>query len=286
MKKLLLLLLSLPSIAIIMAYKPSTKVSFTQMDWDAARNKAISEKKIYFVDFDASYCATCRNMDQTTYQSVRLAEYIESNVVANRINIQDFDGVMWSQRYDVEALPTMLFFDEKGRLVKKMVGYKNAQQLMDIFKSIKTENVNVAPSSTPVLQDETPMAENNRPLYTPEAKVKNAKTKVIRTSTTDIQRLNPQGKGLFEINVEEQKSEGYSVQVGVYSTYENLLKGVSNLRKKFDKKTIIHLDEIGDKVVYKLLLGKFNSRHEANAFNNILRAKGIKSMVRDMSLLK
>lgn len=300
MKKIFFLALCLPVIGLIMAYKPTTKVSFSKTDWDSAKTKAISEKKIYFVDFDANYCATCRNMDETTYQSERLAEYIEGNVVANRVNVQDFDGVMWSQRYDIEALPTMLFFDEEGRLVKRVVGYKSAQQLLDIFKSIKTQNA--APN--PVLQDESPMANaDNTPnsdvkpdVLIPQ-KEKEPENKVVNKSPSELDNASDilgstkaggtsKGKGLFEIDVNKQKSDGYGIQVGVYSTYENLLNGVTNLRKKFDKKTLIHVDEIGGKLVYKLLLGTFNSRRDASSFRSLLRSKGIDGMVRDLRLLK
>ncbi|MCH2042933.1 MAG: SPOR domain-containing protein [Saprospiraceae bacterium] len=299
MKKIVFLALCLPVIGLIMAYKPTTEVSFSKTDWDSAKTKAISEKKIYFVDFDANYCATCRNMDETTYQSERLAEYMEGNVIANRVNIQDFDGVMWSQRYDIEALPTMLFFNEEGRLVKRVVGYKSAQQLLDIFRSIKSKNVSAEP--IPTTQDETPMAEDNIPNNTVKPDVllpkNNNETKIVNKSPSELDNVadilnpdrisnQPKGKGLFEISVDKQKSDGYSIQVGVYSTYENLLNAVANLRKKFQKKTLIHVDEIGGKLVYKLLLGTFSSRRDASSFRSMLRSKGIDGMVRDLRLLK
>ena len=131
MKKLLFSTALIPVLLLIMAFKPTTTiVSFEEADWDKSKTRAAAEGKLYFVDFDASYCATCRNMDESTYMSQQLADYMQNNVVALRVNVQDFDGVMWSQQYEVEALPTMLIFDAQGKLVKRLVGYKSASDLM------------------------------------------------------------------------------------------------------------------------------------------------------------
>ncbi len=112
-----------------------------------AKEQAASESKLYFVDFDASYCATCRNMDQSTYMDPILAQYMDDNVVALRLDVQDFDGVMWSQQYDVEALPTMLVFNNKGKLVKRLVGYQSAADLLKEFKSAQISSAIGQPSS-------------------------------------------------------------------------------------------------------------------------------------------
>jgi thioredoxin-related protein len=143
LKAVTLILLSLT----VMAFVGPTKVKFLSADWSAAQQKAKAEKKLYFVDFDASYCASCRNMDASTYQDPALASFMENNVVALRLDVQDFEGAMWSQNYEVEALPTMLIFNQDGKLVKRIVGYKSAKDLMAAFsevlpkKDIKTETV-------------------------------------------------------------------------------------------------------------------------------------------------
>ena len=118
MRRFIIALALIPVASFIMAfYNPSTatRVKFSAGDWDSAQKQAKLEKKLYFVDFDASYCASCRNMDESTYQDGALASFIEQSVIALRLDVQDFDGVMWSQKYEVEALPTMLIFNEEGK---------------------------------------------------------------------------------------------------------------------------------------------------------------------------
>jgi len=285
MKKILLKLAIIPFFVLIAAFKPaSTIVQFESANWENSKSRAMTEGKLYFVDFDASYCATCRNMDESTYMSERLANYISKNVVAVRVDVQDFDGVMWSQQYEVEALPTMLIFNEQGELVKRLVGYKNADDLIEEFsqlRTLKATPVNTTPAPTPIEPDK-PMSKNNTSnnpssITTPPATINNDAV---------IKKPISTGFGLYEIAVRKQESKGYGVQVGVFSTYETVLTQASKVKQKYSKKTLIHIDEHNGSVVYKLILGTFNSKREAAYFRNDLRRENVDGLIKNLSLMK
>lgn len=237
MKKILLALAMIPLIVLIAAFKPaSTAVQFASADWENSKTRAMTEGKLYFVDFDASYCATCRNMDESTYMSERLANYINKNVVAVRIDVQDFDGVMWSQQYEVEALPTMLIFNEQGELVKRIVGYQSASDLIDEFSALRAQNaapvpsVNSTPAPAPIAADQ-PMSKTNSP---------NNPSATPTTSNDNVALPKPvsTGFGLYEVAVRKQESKGYGVQVGVFSTYETVLSQASAFKRRYSKKDL------------------------------------------------
>ncbi|WMX15174.1 MULTISPECIES: thioredoxin domain-containing protein [unclassified Aureispira] len=287
MKKILLALAITPLFVLIAAFKPtSTIVQFESANWESSKSRAIAEGKLYFVDFDASYCATCRNMDESTYMSERLANYISKNVVAVRVDVQDFDGVMWSQQYEVEALPTMLIFNEQGELVKRLVGYKNADDLLEEFSQLRTVKpapvppVNTAPKPAPIAADK-PMSKTNSPTNPTQIGT-------ITTNNYPNQAEKPvsSGLGLYEVAVRKQESRGYGVQVGVFSTYETVLAQASTFKRKYSKKTLIHIDEYNGSIVYKLVLGAFNSKRDAAYFRNDLRRDNIDGLVKDLSLMK
>ncbi|MCP4441930.1 MAG: thioredoxin fold domain-containing protein [Aureispira sp.] len=286
MKKILIALLGVAAIATTIAWTSTTVVKFASSDWDMAKEKAVKESKLYFVDFDASYCATCRNMDQSTYMDPVLAQYMDDNVVALRLDVQDFDGVMWSQQYEVEALPTMLVFNNDGKLVKRLVGYQSASDLLREFKDAHTGTVVNQPNNisiAPAVADE--------PMPNP-----NTTTNTNNTNTNNNSYINsflepeppapsPTGLGLYEIAVRKQDSKGYSVQVGVYSSYETILEQAEDMRKIFKTKTIIHIDEVDGKVVYKLMLGNFESRRDAMLFRRNLREKNKDGLVKDLTMM-
>lgn len=294
-KKTLIALAIVPALLLIMAFKPSTTaVMFSASDWDNSKDKAMAEGKLYFVDFDASYCATCRNMDESTYMDDRLAAYMRQNVVAMRVDVQDFDGVMWSQQYEVEALPTMLIFDAEGKMVKRLVGYKSASDLIDEFNLVRAGAIPTpAPTpSAPVTSNVTPQPiapdkpmSNPGALFQPSKSTTTSKT-TPRGVTVSPNNLDdaptPKGNGLFEVAVRKQSSQGFGVQVGVYSSYKIVLESASKFKRKYSKKTLIHIDEHNGSTVYKLLLGVFDSRREASFFRNDLRRDNTDGLVKDL----
>lgn len=298
MKRLILPFALTPILVLIMAFKPTTTttVEFAESNWESLQTLAQTEGKLFFVDFDASYCATCRNMDQSTYMSEQLANYMSQNVIASRIDVQDFDGVMWAQNYEVEALPTMLIFNEKGKLVKRLVGYQSASKLMAEFGKARASQPSVKPTPEPIAPDEPMPSPTPEPTPQPQPDVTVTTTttpsgSTVTTTTTTTGSLPvdaplPTGKGLYEISVNKQSSEGFAVQVGVFSSYESILEAANKFKRMYSKKTIMHVDEHKGVVVYKLLLGTFSNKREATYFRNDLRRDNTVGLIKDLALMK
>ena len=262
----------------IMAFVGPTKVKFLSGDWSAAQQKAKSEQKLYFVDFDASYCASCRNMDESTYQDPGLANFMENNVVALRLDVQDFEGAMWSQNYEVEALPTMLIFNQDGKLVKRLVGYKSAKDLMAAFTEVlpkkDSKNEGIIRSADQNSNSPKPVADDQKPVLRP-------------VTSNSNNAKGPTATGLYELNVKRFTSNGFSIQIGVYNSYEIMLEQAEKLTDKFpDQKTLMHVDEMSGQRVFKLLIGNFYDKIQASDFKENLRKSGFDGILKDLSVLK
>lgn len=278
MRYLVLAILVAPLLVLMTAFAPNRlMVKFEAASWEQSKAKAQSEGKLYFVDFDASYCATCRTMDESTYMDQRLASYIGNHVVAQRVDVQDFDGVMWSQQYEVDALPTLLVFDEQGNLVRRLVGYQSADDLIKVFSEVRQPVL----AAQPINQPATPVA--RQPVAADEPMAHPVNTPDVAVSDQADKR--EEGLGLYEIAVRRQSSKGHAVQIGVYSSYETVLAQASNLKKRYNQKTIVHIAHLKGDVVYKLLLGEFDSKRAAAAFRNNLRRDNIDGLLKDLSLM-
>lgn len=282
MRHLLLATLVAPFIVLIMAFAPNNlMVQFESAEWTQSKAKAQAQGKLYFVDFDASYCATCRTMDESTYMDQRLARYISDNVVAQRVDVQDFDGVMWSQQYEVEALPTMLVFDEQGNLVRRLVGYQSADDLLRVFAEVRRPVAVNQPyqPAVAVVTPRQPVAADQ-----PMTRPSNQPAVALVSPSADQAPLEKreEGLGLYEIAVRRQASEGYAVQVGVYSSYETVLEQASKMKGRYNKKTIVHIARLQGDVVYKLLLGQFPSKRDAAYFRNDLRRDNIDGLLKNL----
>lgn len=90
-------------------------------------------------------------------------------------------------------------------------------------------------------------------------------------------------EGLFKFSVERQPREGFSIQVGVFADYGNVLREVEKLEKKFNKSVLVQISRLEAKTVYKVLIGEFNDYTTASAFKEVVIATGSEGMVKDLS---
>lgn len=98
------------------------------------REKAQETNRPYIVQFTASWCMPCRWMESTTYKDERVVAFIEENLLAVKVDIDDFDGYAWKEYYGVKALPTMLIFSPQGELLEKREHSLSPSQLLGLLK--------------------------------------------------------------------------------------------------------------------------------------------------------
>lgn len=133
----------------------------------AAQKKA--PKKI-FMDVYTAWCGPCKMLDKNTFKNKDVADYINENYYAVKFNGEGNEVVNYKgQKFEnkgynpanaerrnsahpfasylqVQAYPTMLFFDEKGEYIQPLAGYLTPSQIeiflklfaKDDFKNIKT----------------------------------------------------------------------------------------------------------------------------------------------------
>ena len=98
-----------------------------------------------------------------------------------------------------------------------------------------------------------------------------------------VDPYNDNGQGLYRLQVARQRSQGYSIQVGAYSEYGNVLKQASLMQQHFTEPVIVHISKNRNRELYKLMLGEFDTRTAAINFMRTVQAKGVDCMVKDLS---
>ena len=91
------------------------------------------------------------------------------------------------------------------------------------------------------------------------------------------------GEGIFELDVKYKKKEGYSVQIGLYARYENVLSEVNKFSKMYGQQIYVHIGKKNGVPVYRLLMGSFSDKGSANKLEFDLKAKGLDCFVNDLS---
>lgn len=104
-------------------------VQFFQGTWEEANAKARAENKMLLVDAFTYWCGPCKMMDkQMFHNNPEVAELINTHFIAYKTECEHDAGLVFARKYKVNAYPTLLFFNSRGELLDKQLGYNDDQQ--------------------------------------------------------------------------------------------------------------------------------------------------------------
>jgi len=282
-----------------------------ESSFSTAKQIAGREGKLVMLGFSAKWCAPCNMMDQYTYPDQQVQSKFNSSYVPVKVDIDDFDGYALKQQYNITKLPSIIFLDSEGNFVAKYEESMTATRLLSILsqhdKDYYKKIVFIQPEiSRPPLPNSTTSPEVIRPLpsnpppaptpisepaptYTPPAPTYTPPpTPSPAPAPAPSPRPLMSSEGLFEFNVTKMNETGYSVQLGVFAQYDNVLMQTDQLQKGFpNQKILVHIDrQAGTKVVYKIMMGHFQNSSDAAQLKEQMRAQGIKdAFVKNLSTL-
>lgn len=128
MKKILLCL----SLSLFLLNCNSTKkatveeeqgVKFTPSDnLTAVLDMAASKEKLVFVDFYTTWCLPCKLMDEDVFTDKGISQLMNDNFINYKIDAEKGNGPNLALLYQVNVFPTLLFLDEKGRVLVRKEG--------------------------------------------------------------------------------------------------------------------------------------------------------------------
>ena len=135
----------------------------------------------------------------------------------------------------------------RNRLVKR-----NQKQLVSFEENNQKmqPNLRTMPTTVPTQED-----------YYFEDEIEEAPTLTKEKPYAHVSNLDlntDSGEGLYRFNVLRQHSTGFSIQVGAYAEYSNVLQQASLFQQQFDEPVIVHISKNRNRTLYKLMLGEFD----------------------------
>lgn len=225
-----------------------------------AKGEAAEKEIPMLVHFTASWSKPCSKMFGTTYRNQEILEFLSNDFVFTIVDIDDFDGYVLSKHYNIENLPTLVLFDQEGRVLRFHRGYADADQFTDfLFNESETDksgDQEIAESSSPTSSPQILERINDVP---EKSRLdSNSKENMLSSSTSG----NEDSKDIL--------TEFYSIQLGAFSTKDNAESMRSEMEKSIDRKLMLFNEEPR----YLILGGQFQSREEAEDFLSHLKKKG------------
>ncbi|MEW7277718.1 thioredoxin fold domain-containing protein [Aquimarina sp. 2201CG1-2-11] len=149
--------LLLPLVLFLCLTTQAQEINWMTMN-DALEAQKKQPKKI-FMDVYTDWCGPCKLLDKKTFHNKDVVSYVNENYYAVKFNAEGTEEVHYndftytnpnynpnkkgrnSQHFFANALkisgyPSMVFFDENGKLIAPVVGYKTPQQLEIYLKMI------------------------------------------------------------------------------------------------------------------------------------------------------
>lgn len=143
-----LFLLFLPLILFSQTDTSSKGIKWTTgHSWEQVKAKAKAENKYIFVDAYATWCKPCKEMDKYVYTSENVSKFINEKFISVRLQLDSTDNdselvKSWryhassiKNAYNVEVLPSFLFFASDGSILHKGQGFLSSPDFVKLLES-------------------------------------------------------------------------------------------------------------------------------------------------------
>jgi Thiol:disulfide interchange protein len=97
---------------------------------DKARALAKQQNKVVMIDFGADWCTPCKQMLATTYKD---KEVVQSAKTFVPVQIDADSESAVARKYKVDALPTVIFLDAKGKVLVRSTGYQDKADFLKLM---------------------------------------------------------------------------------------------------------------------------------------------------------
>lgn len=149
------------SLIVLITVSTTAQVNWMSMDEALAAQEKESRKII--VDAYTDWCGPCKLLDKNTFQNKKVAAFINDNYYAVKFNAEGIeevnylDNVYTNPQHDpnrrgrnsqhefaramkLRGYPSIVFFDEEGKYIQPVVGYKTPRQLEIYLKMIANDD--------------------------------------------------------------------------------------------------------------------------------------------------
>jgi thioredoxin-related protein len=249
---------------------------FAELTLEEARRKASAEDKLFFVFFTADWCVLSKWMKENTFSDQALSAYVTEHYVPVRMNIDLPEGRQLMGRFEVVNIPTLLFFSASGKLVGRM---EDTFAAADMLAALKAYNLPVNHRNVSVeVAVEAPVLESPRPVFDspPPPPQAGQQAGFYRPP------LVPEGGGeLMAARTGAAPSASrYTLELDkLYGDYASAATDANRLGYSFSTKGEVKTVRRGEATYYKVLLGSFAQRQEAERMLTSLQREYISGAI-------
>jgi len=109
-------------------------IEFFHGTYAEAQVKAQKEGKQIFMDFYTSWCGPCKVMAKKYFTLETVGKAYNKKFICLKVNAEKGEGPSLAKKYGIRGYPTLIIADASGKVLTKVMGMKNEQQLLKLAK--------------------------------------------------------------------------------------------------------------------------------------------------------
>ena len=107
-------------------------------DEPAALEVAQKENKLVMLDFYATWCGACNELDHKTFSDQTVVDKLENYITVKLDFSAESDKVL-TEKYQIRGLPVVIFMDAQGNIFKRIDKFVDAEEMLEIIENVETE---------------------------------------------------------------------------------------------------------------------------------------------------
>ena len=119
-------------------------IIFEKLTFKQAKEKALKESKLVFIDISASWCRPCKFMKKTVFKNDTIGTYFNSKFISIQIDRGRKEGHLIDSLYKVNSLPLYLFIDGLGKQQHRTSGQMSVTEFLSAAITANSPDENLA----------------------------------------------------------------------------------------------------------------------------------------------
>jgi thiol:disulfide interchange protein len=111
-------------------------IVFQKITFQKAIEKAKLEHKIVFIDAYATWCGPCKQLSKKTFTDKKVGDLFNAQFINVKIDVDEAEGKQFAEKFEINSIPTLLFFDQEGKLMHRIQGFYTPSELLTEAKKV------------------------------------------------------------------------------------------------------------------------------------------------------
>ena len=107
----------------------SQKVKFEKAAWSKILEKSKKDNKPIFVDFYATWCGPCKELEANVYTDKKVGKYMNKQFINVKIDAESQEADLVKQA-GIESYPTLVYYNSNGEEIMRFEGYRDVEDFL------------------------------------------------------------------------------------------------------------------------------------------------------------